>query len=273
MRLGNQWLACLSMYLQCLAEGGRGNYDVALEVLEQGHTLSMHISSPWTNRYYNQLAWLHAELGNWQAAYEIDLSGLQPAQSMASFKEIEISTQINLALDCIALNRLDEAEKYLSQSQENLGKPEFGVHDWRWQTRLADAWARLNLERGDLMQASRSLNELFEIARHTQARKYLARGLLLQAEVSMRSSQDQRGQADLAAALGLGDEMCYPPIRIEARQKLIRYYRQVGDENKAGRLQAELNELVRQVDQNLKNLELRRSFHLGLGSVLGKPAG
>jgi tetratricopeptide (TPR) repeat protein len=226
MRIGDQWLACLSMYLQCLAEGGRGNYDVALEVLEQGHTLSMQVSSPWTNRYYNQLAWLHAELGNWQAAYEIDLSGLQPAQSMASFKEIEISTQINLALDCIALNRLDEAEKYLSQSQQNLGKSEFGVHNWRWQTRLTDAWARLDLEKGNLMEASKSVNELFKIAGHTKARKYLARGLLLRAEVSIRSSQDQHGEADVAAALSLGDEMCksYQGCRLFAHMLVVCTY-------------------------------------------------
>src|SRR5690606_10675626 len=150
---GNRRISIVLNYILSLAEGGRGNYDQALADLEAGKRAADEIDSPWAARHINQLGWLHAELGDWETAYAIDLSGLEPTRALTGFKEIEISTQINLALDCIGLGRLDEALAYIQACEESLGLTEYGVHDWRWRTRLADARARLHLSTGQLAEA------------------------------------------------------------------------------------------------------------------------
>ncbi|MFQ5858707.1 MAG: AAA family ATPase, partial [Anaerolineae bacterium] len=180
-RLGDRVGEFVSLYLKARAEGGRGNYDAALVALEAGRAVSEETNNPFgLAQYPNTRAWLSAELGDWQAAYEFDRAGLEPARA-APVRPPEISTLINLVLDCTALGKLDVAEGYVLELQKWMGRPEFGFHAWRWQTRLADAHARLLLVRGRHAEAAKAVRELLGWASRTQAQKYLARGLLLRA--------------------------------------------------------------------------------------------
>ena len=220
-RLVERASECGGLFYLALAEGGRGNYDAAWTALEEGYALAQQIRSPvWLARYPNQRAWLSAELGDWETAYEIDRAGLEPARAVPGLREFEISTLINLALDCIALHRLDEADAYLVESQRDVGRPEFGSHNWRWQTRLADARARLALAQGKYAVASEALGALFQWAELTHARKYLARGLVLRAELHLQHDDVPAAEHDLSAAVAHADQMCYFPTRIDARTQL-----------------------------------------------------
>lgn len=263
---GNRRISIVLNYILSLAEGGRGNYDQALADLEAGKRAADEIDSPWAARHINQLGWLHAELGDWETAYAIDLSGLEPTRALTGFKEIEISTQINLALDCIGLGRLDEALAYIHACEESLGLTEYGVHDWRWRTRLADARARLHLSTGQLAEAQQGVEELFQIAGRTRARKYLQRGHMLQAGLYIAGGDAEKARVELEAALRLADAMCYPPGRIQARQQLSALLVQNGDDQWSEALQREAQEIAASIDRRLKNKTLRRSFLRGIGS-------
>lgn len=268
LHMGDRLRACGALFTQSLAEGGRGWYDQALAVLEQGRLLAQETSSLWLARYPNQRAWLAAELGDWETAYEFDLAGLHPAQDVPGFREIEISTLINLVLDCTALRRLPEAEAFLAEAHKDLGRPEFGSHNWRWRIRLADALARLDLARGDLDAASQSIASLLEQAQQMQARKYIARALVLRGQVHLAKGSFSSGEVDLRAALDRADSLCYLPARVEARLRLSRLYGQIGSTDLAEGHYAEASDLIAGLDSQIQHPELRRSFERGIRSEL-----
>jgi tetratricopeptide (TPR) repeat protein len=266
-RLGNRVGECATLFYLSLAEGGRGYYDAAWAALEEGYALAQQIRSPlWLARYPNQRAWLSAELGDWESAYEIDLAGLEPARDVPGLREFEISTLINLALDCVALNRLDEAEAYLIESQRDVGRPEFGSHNWRWQTRLADARARLVLARGQTDEAEMSIRDLLQQAESTRARKYLARGLALRADWHRQHNDLATAETDLLVAVGHADQMGYFPTRIEARRNLRQVYEQIGSTARANHVQHEIANLITDLDRTLQQPDLRRSFERGVAA-------
>jgi hypothetical protein len=206
-------------------------------------------------------------LGDWETAYEIDLAGLHPAQMVPGFREVEISTLINLVQDCTALGRLEEAEAYLSESQKDLGRPEFGSHNWRWSLRLADARARLQLARDDLDEAAKSVASLLEQAKRLEARKYTVRGLALQAHIHLETSSNSSAEADLLAARRLADILCYLPSQVETRISLGKLYRQTGTGDLAEQNLTEASRLVEALDKQLNNPELRLSFRRGMGKA------
>jgi predicted ATPase/class 3 adenylate cyclase len=263
-QLSEQVGECSTLYYLSLAEGGRGNYDAALAALEKGYALAQHIRSPlWLARYPNQRAWLNAELGDWETAYEIDRAGLEPARAVPGLREFEISTLINLVLDCVALNRLNEAEAYLVEAQRDVGRPEFGSHNWRWQTRLADARARLAWAQGRNDEVDQAVVDLFQWAELTRACKYLARGLVLRADRLVQRDDLAAAECDLIAALGHADRMCYFPTRAEARSKLRQLYKRTGSAAQADRMRRELSELIAALDRTIQQPDLRRSFARG----------
>jgi hypothetical protein len=176
------------------------------------------------------------------------------------------------------LGRLAEAETYLAESQVDLGRPEFGSHNWRWSLRLADACARLELARGDLDAAAKSTASLLEQAEQREARKYTARGLALRARIHLAGGSFAEGsfaegtftdaEAGLQDALRLADSLCYLPTRVEARLRLSHLYRQIGLVDLAeGRL-AEASGLIAALDGQIQSPELRLSFERGIGGGL-----
>ncbi|HZD55240.1 MAG TPA: hypothetical protein VE136_00845, partial [Anaerolineales bacterium] len=236
--------------------------------LEQGRLLAQETSSLWLARYPNQRAWLSAELGDWDTAYEFDLTGLHPAQDVPGFREIEISTVINLVLDCTALGRLQEAGSFLAEAQRDLGRPEFGSHNWRWRIRLADARARLSLAQDNLELAAGSISDLLEQAQKMRARKYTARGLVLRGQVHLSQGSFSPAEADLRTALVLADNLCYFPARVEARLRLSHVYKQAGLAEQAKGHAAEATDLVAGLGARLQHPELRSSFERGIGNQL-----
>jgi tetratricopeptide (TPR) repeat protein len=218
-------------------------------------------------RYWNHRAFLFSELGDWETAYQWDATGLEPSRALPAVRPPEISTLINLVLDCTALGRLDEAEAYLAESQQVLTGLPYSFHSWRWQTRIPDARARLLLARAQYEEAAKAVAELLGWAACTQARKYQARGLLLRAQIHI--AQDnltaaESAASDLRGACYLADSICYFPVRLEARRELSRLYERTGDDEQAGQFRAEAAQLVADLDRQLTHPELRHAFERGL---------
>jgi hypothetical protein len=166
------------------------------------------------------------------------------------------------------LGRLGEAGTYLAESQKDLGRPEFGSHNWRWGIRLADARARLELAHGDLNGAVKSLAGLLDQAKRLEARKYTVRGLVLRARIHLAEGSFPATEADLQAACRIADSICYPPARVEARLRLAHLYRQTGSAEQAERHLAEASNLVADLDRQIRHPELRSSFERGIRADL-----
>jgi tetratricopeptide (TPR) repeat protein len=268
--LGDPVGEIVSLFLKTRAEAGRANYDAALDALEAAHTVSRETHNLFgLAQYPNTRAWLHAELGDWETAYGFDRAGLEVSRA-APVRPPEIGTLLNLVLDCVALGKYDEAETYLDQVQGWLGRPEFGFHAWRWETRHADARARLLLAQSRYSDASEAVGRLLGWAACTQARKYLARGLLLRGKIHLAQGALPAAEADFVSARELADVMCYWPIRHETRCELSRVLTQTGDDAGASQMHHEITQLVDSLDRSLKHPELRHSFERGLSDKLSR---
>jgi tetratricopeptide (TPR) repeat protein len=253
----------VSLYLHARAEGGRANYDAALDALEAGHAVSQESRNPFgLAQYPNTRAWLCAELGDWQSAYALDRAGLDLARQ-APVRPPEISTLINLVLDCAALDKFAEADAHMLELQKWIGRGEFGFHTWRWQMRFADAHARLLLKRSLCDEARHVVGGLLDWAGRTQSLKYRARGLLLRAQICIRTER-RAAEADLVAARDCADVMCYLPARLEARQMLSALHPQQ-DQHRV-----EIAQLIADQDRRLKHPDLRRSFERGIARILSQ---
>ncbi len=271
LHFGDKLRACGVLYTWSLAEGGYGKYDRALEILEEGRSMAEEISSLWLARYPNQRAWISAELGDWETAFRIDIDGLHSAQKVPGYREIEISTLINLVLDCIALRRLEEAEEYIKECQTDLGDPKYGSHNWRWSIRLADARARLYLARDDFEEAAVSTAALLDQAKKVEARKYAARGLELAGQIHMAQGDFQQAEADLLEAVKQADRICYLPLRIQGRFLLGMLYKQVDHIPKADVSLAKAIDLIKSLEEQIKHPEIRLSFERGIGKYRRNP--
>ena len=244
----------VSLFLIARAEAGRANYDAALAALEAGRAVSEETRNPFgLAQYPNTRAWIDAELGDWESAYARDVAGLDIAKR-APVRPPEISTLINLVLDCTMLGKLADADAYRAELNQWMGRPEFGFHAWRWQTRLADANARFFLACGRVVDAEKAIQDLLALAAQTGAQKYRARGLMLQARVHLARNEVAAAENSLRAARELADQMGYLPVRIETRRELAR----LGDASR------EHAQLVAALDARLHNPELRRTFARGL---------
>ena len=256
----------VSMYLRGRAEGGRGCYDAALDALQAGHAVAEETQNPFgIAQYPNTRAWLSAELGDWQTAYEFDRAGLEVARA-APVRPPEISTLINLVLDCAHLGRLDEADQFVLQLHQWMGRSEFGFHAWRWQMRFADARARLLIANSLFDEAQPVVDELLDWAGRTASAKYRARGLMLRARLRITRGDSGGAKVDLTAARGLADVMGYLPVQIQARRALAELGDQAGTAAPE-RYREQAAQLVTGLGQSLKHPDLRRSFERGIGSL------
>lgn len=263
--LGDDVGKIVALYLEARAQAGRGRYDEALAALETGRAISAESQNPFgLAQYPNTRAWLAAELGDWETAYELDTAGLEVARA-APVRPPEISNLINLVLDCTALGKLEQADRYLLALQNWVGRAEFGFHAWRWQIRLVDARARLLLAWHLYDEAAQVIGGLFDWAAHTESCKYHARARLLRAEVHGALGNTSAAEADLCAAARLADVMNYYPIRLTARRKLCEAYEKAGRAADASVMQAELSSINTALDRCLTHPDLRRSYQRGLG--------
>ena len=256
----------VSLYLWARAETGQGNYDIALDTLEQGHAVAKVIRNPFgLAQYPNTRAWLAAELGDWETAYDIDHAGLTLAVN-SPIRPPEISTRLNLMLDCIALGKLQEADAHILELMKWFGRTEFGFHAWRWQIRFTDAQARLLLAHRLYDDAALIVSELMDWAERTQSAKYKMRALLMRAQIYLANDQIRLARDSATMACHLADAMAHMPGRIQSQIMLA----QISDRMEPGSAQqyrAQAAQLLKTLDASLKHPALRRSFERGLGNI------
>jgi hypothetical protein len=253
-----------SLYLIARAEGGRGNYDAALQALEAGHAVADEIHNPFGRAQYpNTRAWLCAELGDWQSAHDYDVAGLAIARR-AGVRPSEISTLISLVLDCTALGELSQADEHVGELDRWMEHEEIGFYAWRWQIELTEARARLELARACYDQADDLMRELLESAAHTGSTKYLARGRLLRGQLHVERKEFDAAEADFVAACYLADVMGYVPVRLQARRRLIELDERNGTD--AAPRRDEAARIIADLGQRLKDAGLRRSFQRGIAA-------
>lgn len=211
------------------ARAGLGEYDEAFAALDRSRKLAEEIDNRFLlAQYPNTVSMIYRDWGELDAARAADLEGLELAQAW-KMPPPEISVRINLAADYALAGETSEARRHLEAARQLIlhGKG-FGWHRWRWETRLshADGWVALRM--GNLERATASMERGLELARTTQAHRYLALGAQLALEIEAARGNLQGAVAWTERGLEASRAIAYRPLEAWLLWRKSELLRQLG---------------------------------------------
>jgi len=191
---------------------GKGDYDAALAVLQEGLALSERVGDElWRHRMLNSLGWLYLELGDLERGADLNRRATEGAQKRGDHEQIA-NAEINLGDAFMAKGDLAPAQEFLDRVHRLVKDPatsEWGR--WRYSTHLFASLGDLWLARGDTAKAREFADQCLEIATRTKARKNLVKGWRLRGEIAMAGRQWDEAEEALLQALAVAQMIGNPP--------------------------------------------------------------
>jgi len=244
-----------------LSLGNMGRISEALAVLRQAmETARRNGEQYWQAKIPNCIAWMYRELENFDQALKYDLEGLQVARA-TKVREAETNSLINLGFD---RTQAADPEKALSSFGNAEAILERDVWSrWRFKLRLAAGLATHHLSQRELDKAETYAQLLLKCSTDYGARKYIAIGHKLLAEVAIERDDFAEANAHLNTALDLLAAYPVPVVEWRIYSLLGRLRLQLGD-RLAGESYERACGIVESIAGNLEDEKLRASF---LGST------
>jgi tetratricopeptide (TPR) repeat protein len=251
----------VNLFAHGLTLTGKGEYENARTTLEEGRSLALKAGAEvWFQRILNSLGWLHAELGDVDAAIALNRESADGARKRGDPETIA-NAEINLGE--VFLSKGDHA-----LAQECLDRVHHLVHDaatsewmrWRYSTHLFAALGELCLARGNPTRAQDFADRCVTLAAHHNSRKYLVRGWRLKGEIALARHERTEAEEALRQALTIARAIGNPTQHWKTHLALGRLH----DAAKRSELAHEEYQAARRViDRILRDLqtpELRASL-------------
>jgi class 3 adenylate cyclase/tetratricopeptide (TPR) repeat protein len=256
-RLWNWWT-------EAVALGTVGEYEAALRLLGDTIRTGERVGDvPVQGRALNTVGWIYTQLHDHVRALDWNRRSLEFVQSHPEFPEpdIHMNARLNMAIDLMAMERPDEAEKEFRVVEAVAEGPlpdSFAF--WRYSQRLYHSYGELWLTRGDLGRAADYAERCLELAEGNMSRKYIAQGRRLRAQVLMAQGQVEEAQQDLSVALELAREVGNPPQLWETQAAIGDLRRAQGRPEEAGEAYANAFSVIDTVAGSLTDDDLRSTF-------------
>ncbi|MFQ5898032.1 MAG: AAA family ATPase [Candidatus Methylomirabilia bacterium] len=195
---------------RCNAHAALGEWVLAFQALDD----AMRKGRERENKYAiargtNTLGWVHSELGDFRRAAEFNREGIELGRA-ANISNNEINAVINLADNHLSLGEVGPARRILRETAERLKTGFFDAHLWRWNIRVALAFARAAFLERDLDGALAPLEESLRLAEKTESRKYVAEARGLRGELRLAAGQPKEAIEELRGALTLAEAISCP---------------------------------------------------------------
>jgi ATP/maltotriose-dependent transcriptional regulator MalT len=227
------------------AQGEHGRYGQALTSLQTGLALA-HESGErhYLARLLNTLGWLHAEIGDFEAAYRWDEQSLEAAGDDAGDKvtEAERYALLNLATDALGLGDVDHATTYLDTFTQLLDDGEYAR--LRYLNRSQLLRAELMLVVGDAPASLALAEEAARQASVKGVRKNMAKGWLLAGRALMALARPREALERLRRATRLADELEHGSLRWQSRLWSSWAHQQAGQRQDAAALCGEAAQVL-----------------------------
>ena len=183
---------------------GKGDYDAALAILNEGVVLSEKVGDEvQRHRLLNCLGWLHIELGDLDRGLDLNRVAAELARKRGDPETIS-NAEINLGDIFLLQGDLVLAQEFLEEVHRRVKDP--ATSDWmrwRYSTHLFSSLGELRLAQGDAAQAQDFANQCVDIATRTNSRRYLVRGRRLKGEIALRQHRWDDAEGALRQALDL----------------------------------------------------------------------
>jgi tetratricopeptide (TPR) repeat protein len=241
-----------------------GEYGTALEKLQSGYEFCDRIGDrAWKSRMLNTLGWCLAEIGSHERAREANLRASTLAHDIGD-PEIIANSEINLALNALALGDPGRADAHLAPIEDTLARPGDPWMRWRYGLHVRDARARLLLAAGEpepalaLAEAERTDAQVHGVP------KAEARALVVCGRALLAADRRDDAHRALDDAVGLATDIRYPRALLDAQLVLAALARRTGDGEHATRAAAAAADVVARLGATLADADLRRTFEATL---------
>jgi tetratricopeptide (TPR) repeat protein len=253
-----------ALWNHALVLAGKGDYDEALALMQEGLALTEKIGDEGFNpRYLNSIGWIQSECEDLDRALDVSGVAAERARSWRHAVGVEITaySEINRGDIFMAKGDLILASEALGAAQGIVTNPK--THDWmkwRYSTHLLVSSGELWLARGDLEKAKGFADQCLENATRTNSRKYLVRGWRLRGEIDRGRRQWDAAETALRQAVSIGEAVGNPPQLWKAQLALGRLYQETQKPEAARRAFRAGRVVVERMKTNLRDPELRESL-------------
>jgi hypothetical protein len=161
-------------------------------------------------RLYNTVAWLHSEVGDPEAALQLNARAARLSAELCN-EEAEFNSLVNLAGELIDHRDAGSAWEHLQAAARALGQSTW--FQWRFRIRLEAQWAYHWMKRGDLARGRAHAQSAVDLAKPVDARKHHAWGRKLLGDIDVL--EDRPAQAVSQYEVGLATLAEHPCPLIE----------------------------------------------------------
>ncbi len=260
-RLHMAHLVVFSEWFLAKASCCLGDYGRALALLRDGNDLCERLGDrAWRSRLLNTTGWVLAEVGADAASKASNESATRLALELGD-SEIIANSQINLALNHIAMGAIDDAGLALEALAADVARGGDPWMRWRWTLHVDDALGRLALARRDPGRALAAADRELAAARGIEARKLEARAQTLRAQASLALERLDDADVAIAGAIATARAIAYPAGEWRALRLAAEIARRRGRAAEAAEAERRAATCVATLATALPDDALRRTLH------------
>jgi tetratricopeptide (TPR) repeat protein len=240
---------------------GKGDWDEALAILEEGLTISEKVGDQvYHTRLLNTLGWLCLECGDLERAIDLNQRAADRARKRGD-PELIGNSEINLADSLLAKGDPGLALELLTGVLRLVKDPTTSDWmKWRYSTRLFASLGEVWLARGEPARADEFAGQCLEIATRTNSRKHLVRAWRLKGEIAMARRRPDGAAEALHRALAVAQAIGNPTQLWRTHFALGRLYTESSRPQAAREAYRAARDVIDRVEASLRNPGLRASF-------------
>ncbi len=237
-----------------------GDYGRAIAQLTEAYEVCDRIGDrAWKTRLLNTLGWCYAEIGSVTRAREFNQRASAAARAIGD-PEIVANSELNLALNALALGEPGRAAEHLAPIRAGLEHPGDPWMRWRYSLHVLDVAARLALTERRPEETLALADEQLAGARRHRVPKVEARALALRGEALLALERRDDAEAAFADAVRVADAIEHPRVAWLALAGLAEVARRGGRATDAARHASRRRELVSAAAASLQTPDLRRAL-------------
>ena len=251
----------MGLFMHGITLTAKGNYDEALQIFEEGLTLSEKVGDEVNrHRLLNSLGWLYSEIGDLDRALDLNRRGAEGARKRGDPETIA-NPEINLGDIFLLKGDLVLAQELLEEVHKLAKNP--ATSDWmrwRYSTHLFASLGELWLARGDYVKALEFCDHCLDIATRTKSKKNLVKGWRLKGEIALIRRQFDEAENALQRGLGIAQAIGNPTQLWKTHVALGQLYGETKKPEQAEQAYNAARGVIERVKGNLQNPELRNTL-------------
>jgi len=260
--LGDNPSKMWALNLLGIVHAGEGEYNDAISTLQR----SLQLSRDWgivffVPRALNILGWIYHDLGDIELAMKYNNEGLKITrihQESMGIGGVQPACLVNLGMDYLHNNDYRNAKKYFQEAKSVIHL--HPMAKWRFETRILLGLGEISLAEDDYSQALKSAEDSLIISEKAGAKKYIAKGLKLKAEILAKMGNTQEAIELVENALKLAQEVGNPPLLWQIHYSFGLLLEKQGNLQKANEHYAEAIALIEETASKLNDASLKNSL-------------